>query len=93
MRLVHTPATFIDDTTLRLTEQGRLVGSARLNGPQAAQQPVTLTIAALGLELKATTDAQGEAQFDAPAPAALQRQLRGLAETKANGGQMLTLVP
>ncbi len=73
VRLVHTPATFIDDATLRLTEQGRLVGSARLNGPQAAQQTVTLGVAALGLELKATTDAQGEAQFDAPAPATLLR--------------------
>jgi beta-glucuronidase len=71
--LIHTPATFIDDATLRLTSAGRLVGSVQLNGPQPAQQPVSLRIAALGLTLQGGTDAQGEARFDAAAPAALQR--------------------
>jgi beta-glucuronidase len=73
VKLLHTPATFIDDATLRLTDDGRLVGSARLNGTQAARQTVTLEIAALGLRVQASTDANGEARFDVPAPAALQR--------------------
>lgn len=73
VRLVHTPATFIDDATLRLTEAGRLVGSLRLNGPQAARRPVTLAIEALNLRVAAETDAGGEARFDIAAPPGLQR--------------------
>jgi len=73
VRLVHTPATFIDDATLRLTEAGRLVGSVQLNGPQAARQTVSLRIGALGLQAMADTDERGEARFDLAAPAGLQR--------------------
>ena len=71
--LVQTPATFIDDATLRLTDTGRLVGSLQLNGAQAAGQPVGLQIAALNLKVQATTDDHGEARFDIPAPAGLKR--------------------
>jgi len=73
VKLIHTPATFIDDATLRLNEAGRLVGSLQLNGPQAGGQPVSLQIEALGLKVQATTDASGEARFDIAAPAALKR--------------------
>ncbi|MFG6413303.1 glycoside hydrolase family 2 protein [Roseateles sp. DC23W] len=73
VRLIHTPASFIDDATLRLTEAGRLVGSAQLNGAGAANQTVTLNIAALKLQVQARTDAQGVARFELPAPAALKR--------------------
>lgn len=71
--LIHAPATFIDDATLRLNEAGRLVGSLQLNGAQAANQAVSLRIPALQLELQARTDAHGVAAFDLPAPAGLQR--------------------
>ncbi len=73
VKLIQTPATFIDDATLRLTNAGRLVGSLQLNGPQAGHQPVSLRIAALGLTLQARTDAAGEAHFDVAAPASLKR--------------------
>ncbi|HEY1091884.1 MAG TPA: beta-glucuronidase, partial [Burkholderiaceae bacterium] len=73
VRLLHTPATFIDDATLRLTEAGRLVGSLQLNGPQAAGQSVILQIKALNLRIQATTDAKGEARFDVPTPSTLKR--------------------
>lgn len=73
VKLIQTPATFIDDATLRLTDGGRLVGSLQLNGPQAANRPVKLSIAALGVTLQARTDASGEARFDATAPATLKR--------------------
>lgn len=73
VKLIHTPATFIDDATLRLTEAGRLVGSLQLNGAQAAGQAVSVQIDALNLKAQATTDAQGEARFDIPAPATLKR--------------------
>jgi len=73
VRLIHTPATFIDDATLRLLENGSLQGSLQLNGPQAANQPVRLRVAALGLQLDASTDTQGEARFNLPAPGTLKR--------------------
>lgn len=73
VKLIQTPATFIDDATLRLTDGGRLVGSLQLNGPQAGNQPVSLRIAALNLTLQARTDAHGEARFDVAAPASLKR--------------------
>lgn len=73
VKLIHTPATFIDDATLRLTEAGRLSGSLQLNGPQAANQTVRLKIAGLGLQVDARTDAQGEARFDIAAPSAMKR--------------------
>lgn len=73
VKLIRTPATFIDDATLRLTDAGRLVGSVQLNGAQAAGQPVSVQIDGLNLKAQATTDAQGEARFDIPAPAALKR--------------------
>lgn len=73
VKLIQTPATFIDDATLRLTDAGRLVGSLQLSGAQAAGQPVSVQIAALNLKAQATTDANGEARFDIPAPAGLKR--------------------
>lgn len=73
VKLFQTPATFIDDATLRLTEAGRIVGSLQLNGPQPANQAVSLRIAALNLTLAARTDANGEARFDTAAPAGLKR--------------------
>lgn len=71
--LLQTPATFIDDATLRLTDDGRLVGLLQLAGPQAADRAVQLRIPALALTLAARTDAQGLARFDTAAPASLQR--------------------
>ncbi len=73
VKLIQTPATFIDDATLRLTDAGRLVGSLQLNGAQAANAPVSVHIDGLNLKAQATTDAKGEARFDIPAPAALKR--------------------
>ncbi|WP_457420968.1 glycoside hydrolase family 2 protein [Roseateles sp. P5_E7] len=73
VKLIQTPATFIDDATLRLNDAGRLVGSLQLNGPQAANRTVNLRIAGLNLALPARTDANGEARFDVAAPASLKR--------------------
>ncbi|KQY88985.1 glycoside hydrolase family 2 protein [Pelomonas sp. Root1444] len=73
VKLIQTPATFIDDATLRLNDAGRLVGSLQLNGPQAANRAVNLRIAGLNLTLPARTDANGEARFDVAAPAGLKR--------------------
>jgi len=70
--LVTTPATFIDDATLTLRPDGRIGGQVQLQGPQAANQAVTVAIGALGTA-RATTDANGRALLDLPAPKGLER--------------------
>jgi len=72
VRLITTPATFIDDATLALRPDGRIAGEVRLQGPQAAGQAVTVTIGALGT-VRAVTDARGRATLDLPAPKGLER--------------------
>ncbi|WP_208279944.1 glycoside hydrolase family 2 protein [Massilia oculi] len=70
--LVTTPATFIDDATLTLRPDGRIAGEVQLQGPQAANQAVKVAIGALGTA-RATTDANGRALLDLPAPKGLER--------------------
>jgi len=72
VRLITTPATFIDDATLNLRPDGRIAGEVRLQGPRAAGQRVSVAIGALA-SASAVTDAQGRAVFDIKAPAALER--------------------
>lgn len=73
VKLIQTPATFIDDVHLELNAAGKIVGSLQLNGAQAANQAVSLRIAGLALNVQAKTDAQGLARFDLAAPAGLKR--------------------
>ena len=70
--LVTTPATFIDDATLTLRPDGRLAGEVQLQGPQAANQAVTVAIGALGTA-RAVTDANGRALLDLAAPKGMAR--------------------
>jgi beta-glucuronidase len=72
VRLITTPATFIDDATLSLGADGRIRGELRLQGPQAANQQVSAAIGALAT-VRAVTDANGRALFDLPAPKSLER--------------------
>ncbi|MES2898208.1 MAG: glycoside hydrolase family 2 TIM barrel-domain containing protein [Pseudomonadota bacterium] len=72
VKLIYTPATFIDDATLALTADGRIKGSVQLAGPQAANQALTVAIGALA-SVRATTDASGRAAIDLPAPSQLKR--------------------
>lgn len=72
VRLITTPATFIDDATLALRPNGRIAGELRLQGPGAANQPVTVAIGKLA-SVRAVTDANGRAVFDLAAPKALAR--------------------
>ncbi|MEO7496906.1 MAG: glycoside hydrolase family 2 TIM barrel-domain containing protein [Massilia sp.] len=71
VRLIFTPATFIDDATLNLGKNGRIAGEVRLQGAQAAGRPVTVAIGALGAAT-AVTDANGRAVFDIKAPPGLE---------------------
>lgn len=72
VRLVITPATFIDDATLTLLPDGRIGGELRLQGPQAANQAVQVAIGTVA-SVRVVTDAGGRAVLDMPAPAALER--------------------
>ena len=73
IRLIETPATFVDDAWVRLTRDGRIAVDARLNGTRAAGQTLRLSVPALGLSLSGKADAAGRWQATASAPAALQR--------------------
>lgn len=72
VRLIYTPATYIDDATLQLGRDGRITGTLQLNGPKAAGQPVTVKIGKLAT-VNATTDAQGRAAISLAPPRGLQR--------------------
>jgi beta-glucuronidase len=72
VRLISTPATFIDDATLHLASDGRIKGLVQLNGPGASRQAVTVSIGKLA-SATVTTDDTGQALVDLPAPAGLQR--------------------
>lgn len=73
VRLIYTPQTYIDDAVIELTTDGRLKGTAKLDGPQAAGQTVNVTVSGLAVKLSATTDANGYARFDAKAPRNLKK--------------------
>jgi beta-glucuronidase len=72
VRLITTPATFIDDATLSLGQDGRITGVVQLQGKGAAGQLVKVEIGNLATA-SATTDASGRAQFAIQAPAKLER--------------------
>lgn len=73
MRLVITPATFIDETWVRLTKDGRIAAEVTLDGVQAANQEVRVRVAELGLDVTGKTDARGVLRASVPAPKGLVR--------------------
>ena len=72
VRLIVTPATFIDDAWLRLTRDGKIAASIKLNGENAAQQPVHIEISGAGVDLSGTTDSAGRLEVSVPAPTNLK---------------------
>ncbi|MEQ1707208.1 MAG: glycoside hydrolase family 2 TIM barrel-domain containing protein [Terricaulis sp.] len=72
VRLVVTPETFIDDAWIRLTHDGAIAASVRLDGPRAARARVRVRIPALNLVIDGRTDARGLWQGSFPAPGALE---------------------
>jgi len=71
--LVEVPATYVDDAWIRLTRDGRIAVSARLDGPGAANAPIRLAIPALGLSLDGHAGADGRWDASIAAPAKLRR--------------------
>ena len=73
VRLIAVPDTFVDDAWVRLTRDGRMAVDVHLDGPQAANRPVRLRIADLGLDRAGVTDAKGDWRATMAAPRALVR--------------------
>ncbi len=71
VKLIYTPATYIDDQFIHLDDDKHIRGEVRLNGAAAANQAVTIQIGAL-TTIKAKTDANGVAKVDVPAPKGLK---------------------
>ena len=73
VRLIAVPDTYVDDAWVRLTRDGRMAVDIHLDGPQAANRPVRLRIAELGLDRAGVTDAAGDWRSRMAAPRALVR--------------------
>ncbi|MEP7130960.1 MAG: glycoside hydrolase family 2 TIM barrel-domain containing protein [Sphingomicrobium sp.] len=71
--LVTTPATYIDDAWVRLTRDGRIAATVKLDGPEAGAREVRVRIPALGFALTGRTSADGTWNGAAPAPRGLRR--------------------
>lgn len=71
--LIEVPATFVDDAFVRLLPDGRIAVDVTLNGPAAANQALTLEVAALGASMTGKTDAHGHWHGELAAPAGLKR--------------------
>jgi beta-glucuronidase len=73
IRIVYTPRTYIDDSYIRLTDDGSISATVRLDGPAAAGQTVTLALPALNVRTQGRTNAQGVASWSFRAPSNLKR--------------------
>jgi beta-glucuronidase len=71
VKLIATPATYIDDAFIRLTKDGQIRADMALDGDGKAGQAVEITVAGTKLDLKGTTDADGRVSMSAPAPKGL----------------------
>jgi beta-glucuronidase len=71
--LIQTPQTYVDDAWLRLTGDGRIAATVRLDGPHAAGRPVRVEIAALHFVMTGTTGPDGSWTATVAAPRGLRR--------------------
>ncbi len=73
VQLITVPATFVDDAWVRLTRDGRIAATVRLNGERRGATPVRVRIPALNLSFAGTTDGSGQWTGSVAAPRALRR--------------------
>jgi beta-glucuronidase len=59
MTLISVPSTYIDDAWVRLTRDGRIAATVKLDGTAAAGRPVRVRIPALGFTMTGQTAADG----------------------------------
>jgi beta-glucuronidase len=72
VRLIQVPQTYVDDAWVRLTKDGRIAINAKLDGANAANQTVTLTIPELHLKLAGKTGPDGSWSGSIAAPRGLR---------------------
>lgn len=70
--LIGVPETFVDDAFIRLTPEGRIAASIKVDGATPSV-PLTFRIPALGITIRGHTDSLGRWSGNAAAPAALKR--------------------
>ena len=71
--LIFTPQTYVDDEWVRLTRDGHIAATVKLDGPAAANAPVRVQIPALGFTLSGRTGADGSWTSEASPPRSLDR--------------------
>ena len=71
--LVTVPDTYVDDAWVRLTRDGRIAATVRLDGPARAGMAVRVRIPVPGLSMEGRTDAAGDWTGHAPASRPLKR--------------------
>lgn len=72
VHLVYAPDVFIDDEWIRLSKDGRIAVTVRLDGAGATSQNVTVRIPALAFIVHGQTDAAGVFDAEVAAPPALK---------------------
>ncbi|MEZ5997943.1 MAG: glycoside hydrolase family 2 TIM barrel-domain containing protein [Hyphomonas sp.] len=73
IRLIAVPSTFVDEAWIRLTRDGRIAATIRLDGPEHADMSVSVRIPQLGLTLTGRSNGDGLLSLAVAAPEALQR--------------------
>jgi beta-glucuronidase len=73
VRLIELPQTFVDQAWVRLTSDDKIAIDAKLDGTNAANQPIAFRIPALHLSLSGKTGPDGSWSATAAAPRSLQR--------------------
>ena len=71
--LVLVPSTYVDDAWVRLTRDGRIAATVKLDGAGAAAREVRVRIPAIGFSLSGRTSASGTWTGTAPAPKGMRR--------------------
>ena len=89
IRLIVVPETFVDDAWVRLTSDGRIAATVKLDGPAASGAAVRVRIPAAGVTIAGTTDGEGRWTGSSPAPRSLKRwspEAPTLYETRIEAG-------
>lgn len=73
IRLVETPSTFVAEAWIRLKADTEIAATVQLDGPQAANRRVTVSIPELNYTLTGRTNEDGTLAISGPSPADLER--------------------
>ena len=68
IQLIEVPGTFIDEAWVRLTRDGNIAASVRINGNACAGQAVEIAVSELELTMRGTSDESGQVELRTTAP-------------------------